>query len=401
MTTNNKTNVVFVNGALRLINNPLLDGLTGPTIFIYCLTPYYFSKAHYTDIPNVGEVRFKYLFSCINRFKQELKNKYGCDLLVLEGTYTQVLDSISDWFINANVRVLHQPYPYERTYEKELLDSKYNKVNNRVYIINDGYTLLPFNDVISLYKANKGGSFASFHRAYLSKQKDIKWLDHTGLSITNVDVSVKSTETVGSSNGFYYDLDNVVGYAKNRHNISGTSTTKTEAAISLGTLSKASAYGVAINNKEATNEDKDAFIRSLIWGDYCYAICEVEGIKVFTKDGLSKDLNNGKVEVIPDWIKGTGTDVKFYNTAMRRLRLEGYLPNRVRMMLGSYIIKVLGYSPLALAEYFEHYLCGFNVANNWIGAHSCNGTGVDTVPSGRSFNIRKQLEQYDLNKEYL
>ncbi len=396
-----KTNVVIVNGALRLVNNPLLDNLNGPTIFVYCLTPYYFSKAHYTDIPNVGETRFKYLFSCINRFKQELKDKYNCDLLVLEGTYTQVLDLLSEFFINVEVRVLHQPYPYEYAYEKELKNSRYNKLNNRVNIINDGYTLLPFNNVISLYKSNYSGSFKAFYNAYLRQQKDIQWLDGCNNNIIPVDVSVKSTEAIGSSNGFYYDFDNLVGYAVNRHNITGTPTVKCEAALSVGSLSKASAYGKAVIHDKASEGDKDMFIRSLIWSDYCYAIAECKGIKLYTKNGLSKDLNKGKVEVIPDWIKGTGTEVKFYNKAMTKLRLEGYLPNRVRMLLGFYIIKVMGYSPLALAEYFEHYLLNFSPHNNWIGAHSCNGTGVDVILGGRNFNIRKQLEQYDLNKEYL
>lgn len=395
-----KTNIVIVNGALRLVNNPLLEGLNGPTIFVYCLTPYYFSKAHYTDIPNVGENRFKYLFSCINRFKQELKGNYNCDLLVLEGTYKQVVDSLSEWFTNVEVRVLHQPYPYEYRYEKELKESNYNKLNNRVNIINDGYTLLPFNNVITLYKSNYNGSFSSFYNGYLRQQQQIQWLDNSNINITPVTVTIQSTDSIGSNNNFYYDFDNLVGYNVNRNNISGSSTIKCEAALSLGTLSKASAYGKAVLNK-ASREDKDAFIRSLIWGDYCYAIAESKGINLYTKDGLSRDINNGKVELIPDWIKGMGTEVKFYNKAMTKLRLEGYIPNRVRMLLGYYIIKVMGYSPLALAEYFEHYLLGFNVANNWIGAHSCNGTGVDVISGGRNFNIRKQLEQYDLNKEYL
>ena len=42
----------------------------------------------------------------------------------------------------------------------------------------------------------------------------------------------------------------------------------------------------------------------------------------------------------------------------------------------------------------------FNCANNWLGAQSCNGTGVDTIPGGRPFNIRKQLDDWGLNNEY-
>jgi deoxyribodipyrimidine photolyase len=61
---------------------------------------------------------------------------------------------------------------------------------------------------------------------------------------------------------------------------------------------------------------------------------------------------------------------------------------------------VLGYSHLALAELFEHHLLNGNVANNWLGCQSCNGTGVDTVPGGRPFNIGKQLILWDLDGVY-
>jgi deoxyribodipyrimidine photolyase len=320
--------------------------------------------------------------------------------LVLEGTYKQVIDSISNYFTNVDVRVLHQPYPYEIIYEEELLNSNYNKLNNTVNIIKDGNTLLPFNTAVDLYKSNYSGTFSSFFNSYLRLQKDIQWVDSVTINPINVTVDVKSTECDSDNNNFIYNFDNLVGYANNKNYISGKSTIKCEAALSLGTLSKALAWGFTLNNKEASNDDKMAFIRSLIWSDYCYVIAEVEGIKLYTKDGLSKDLNKGKVELIPDWIKGTGTDVKFYNKAMTRLRQEGYLPNRVRMMLGSYIIKVMGYSHLAYGEYLEHFLIGFNCANNWLGAQSCNGTGVDTIPGGRSFNIRKQLDEWDSNGEY-
>lgn len=399
----NKTNVIIVNCALRLRDNPLLNELKGPTIFVYCLTPNYFvEKAKYTDIPLVGPNKFKYMFSCISRFRQELKDKFQCDLLVLEGTYLQVVEQLIEYFINVEVRLLHQPFSYEKSYERQLVNSKYNKLNNTVKVIKEGSTLIPFDALISIYKGNKGGTFHSFFTACLQEQKNIKWWpDLDCNNISNVSVNIQSIDGEGDNLGLLYDLDNLVGYADNKNYISGKSTTKLEAAISFGTVSKTACYGICLNNTEASNEDKKQFIRSLIWNDYCYSIAEVEANKIFLKDGLSKDLNRGKLELVPDFIRGTGTEVKFYNKAMSNLRKEGYLPNRVRMMIGSYLIKVMGYSHLAVANYFEYHLVANSIHNNWLGAQSCNGTGVDTVLGGRSFNIKKQLKMYDLNKEYI
>ena len=399
----NKTNIVIVNGALRLIDNPLLEGLTGPTIFVYCLTPYYFnSKAKYTDIPSVGPNKFKYMFSCIDRFKEQLKEKLNCDLLVLEGTYLQVVEQLIEYFINVEVRVLHQPTSYEESYEKALFNSKFNKLNNTVKVVKEGNTLIPFDCLVAIYNKYKGDTFHSFFTACMQEQKNIKWYPEVDCnSITNVVVNIKSVDGESDNLGFTYDFDNLIDYAENKQYISGRSTVNVEGALSFGTLSKTMCYGITLNNKEASDDDKKQFIRSLVWSDYCYVIAEVEGNKIFMKDGLSKDINRGKIDSIPDFIKGVGTEVKFYNKTMANLRKYGYLSNRLRMMIGSYLIKVLGYSHLAMAEYFEYWLLSNSPATNWICCQSCNGTGVDIVVGGRSFNIKKQLEQYDLNKEYI
>ena len=404
MKAKNNVTIVIVNNALRLLDNPLLEDLDGQVIFAFALTPYYFSVAHYTKIPTVGENRFKYLFACLAKFKAQLKEKYNADLLVLEGSYKQVVDQIlqtADPFDQIEVRVLHQPYEYEIMYEQELLeDPYYNLLGNRVDIIKEGMTLVPFNILRNLYAQYKGRSFKDFHFACLREQHHIKFVDTSSINVIPVSVNLTSIEGDADCNNFYYNMKGLENYKDNKSAISGTSTTKIEAALSLGTMSKTMAYGLALNYK-TSDADKGEFIRSLLWGDYCYIIAEFEDNKIFYKDGLSNNVNKTKLEALPDFIKGVGVEVKFYNKAMGKLRTEGYLPNRVRIVLGYYIIKVLKYSPLALAEYFEHYLIGFNVANNWIGAHSCNGTGVDTIPGGRTFSIRKQLEDWDLNNEYL
>jgi deoxyribodipyrimidine photo-lyase len=396
----NRTNIVIVNGALRLTDNALLEGLSGPTIFMFVLTPYYFSKSKYTGIPAVGENRFKYLFSCIDRFKVQLKESYNTELLVLEGTYKQAIDQVIEYFVNCNVTVLHQPYSYEKKYEQELLSSSYNKLNNSVTVVREGATLIPYKLLFDIYSKNKGGTFSSLFNACLREQSSIK-LYETPTNLTPVVVDIKSTTSIAHNVNFTYDFDSVVNYSTNKSLVTGGSTTKIEAALSHGTLSKTMAYGISLNIKGSADDDKLQFIRSLIWNDYCWIIAEVEGDIIFTKDGITKNLNKTKLDVLPDFVKGTGPQVKFYNKAMAKLRATGYLPNRVRMLIGYYVVKVMGYSHLALAEYFEHYLCGFNPHNNWLGAQSCNGTGVDVIPGGRNFNIVNQLTKYDLHKEYL
>lgn len=398
-----KLNVVILNGALRTVDNPLFEELdNAPTVFVYVLTPYYFSKGHYTGIPSVGENRWRYLFYRLQLLREELKSKGAHDLLVLEGTYKQAVDTVrlklNKEIHEIKAHVLYQPYAYELAYQEEL------QLGYRTRLIKRGISLFTVDDLVNIYKKSSN-YFKSFHSNALAAFSAIKYSSNPVTSLNTIDVGLSSIDgdkELNSAN-VVPCFNNLKNYEHRRNAISGLDTTKLEAALSHGILSKAQVVGIAynqLNSKTIDQADFDGLLRSLIWNEYCFILAHVHDRKIFCRHGLDKDLNKGQLKVLPDSVQTKDDWSLFYNRAMNQLRVTGYLPNRVRMMLGYYVIKVLGISHLAYAEYLEHYLVGYNPHNNWIGAHSCNGTGVDTVVGGRSFNIKRQLDDYDYSGYY-
>ena len=84
---------------------------------------------------------------------------------------------------------------------------------------------------------------------------------------------------------------------------------------------------------------------------------------------------------------------------MRELAATGYLSNRMRQILASYLVYDLGGDFRAGAAWFESMLVDYDVyinQGNWL---SIAGRGTDPR-GGRRFNLRKQEAQYDPGGQY-
>lgn len=95
------------------------------------------------------------------------------------------------------------------------------------------------------------------------------------------------------------------------------------------------------------------------------------------------------------------TGYPLVDAGMRELWETGYMHNRVRMVVASFLVKHLlqpwqeGYS------WFEHTLLDFNAANNAMGWQWVSGTGIDSAPYFRIFNPSLQGEKFDLDGTYI
>jgi len=85
---------------------------------------------------------------------------------------------------------------------------------------------------------------------------------------------------------------------------------------------------------------------------------------------------------------------------MRELQATGYLSNRLRQVVASYLVHELGGDWRAGAAWFEAQLVDYDVYNNQGNWLYIAGRGTDPR-GGRRFNIQKQLSQYDAEGQYL
>ncbi len=93
------------------------------------------------------------------------------------------------------------------------------------------------------------------------------------------------------------------------------------------------------------------------------------------------------------WREGN-TDTLFVNAFMRQLKTTGWISNRGRQIVASYLINELGIDWRFGAAWFEEQLIDYDPACNWGNWQYLAGVGTD--PRGRRhFNIVKQQREYD------
>jgi deoxyribodipyrimidine photo-lyase len=86
---------------------------------------------------------------------------------------------------------------------------------------------------------------------------------------------------------------------------------------------------------------------------------------------------------------------------MRQLLTEGWMHNRVRMVVASFLVKDLHVWWVHGARYFLEHLRDGDIASNNHGWQWVAGTGTDAAPYFRVFNPVTQGERYDPDGEYV
>ena len=100
------------------------------------------------------------------------------------------------------------------------------------------------------------------------------------------------------------------------------------------------------------------------------------------------------------WQQGR-TGVPLVDAGMRQLWHEGWMHNRVRMVVASWLTKHMGIDWREGAAWFMHTLVDADVANNALGWQWVAGSGVDAAPYYRIFNPVTQSRRFDPHGVYL
>ncbi|RMH35813.1 MAG: deoxyribodipyrimidine photo-lyase [Nitrospirae bacterium] len=100
------------------------------------------------------------------------------------------------------------------------------------------------------------------------------------------------------------------------------------------------------------------------------------------------------------WQEGR-TGYPLVDAGMRQLRRTGWLPNRVRMVTASFLVKHLLIDWRQGAQWFLQMLVDADLANNALGWQWVTGYGFDAVPAFRIFNPVRQSMLHDPDGTYI
>jgi deoxyribodipyrimidine photo-lyase len=105
-------------------------------------------------------------------------------------------------------------------------------------------------------------------------------------------------------------------------------------------------------------------------------------------------------ELLAAWQRGL-TGYPFVDAGMRELWATGWMHNRVRMVVGSFLVKDLLIDWRRGAEWFWDTLVDADLANNTLGWQWVAGCGADAAPYFRVFNPVAQGEKFDPKGDYV
>lgn len=139
----------------------------------------------------------------------------------------------------------------------------------------------------------------------------------------------------------------------------------------------------------------------LLWRDYFRFLHLQNGQKLYRKQGLGSielaKVSNNK-QGFKRWCEGQ-TGEPLVDAGMRELTATGWLSNRMRQMVASYLIYDLGGDWRAGAAWFESQLIDYDVYSNQGNWLYIAGRGTDPR-GGRRFNPQMQAQQHDADGVY-
>jgi len=192
-------------------------------------------------------------------------------------------------------------------------------------------------------------------------------------------------------------------YKETRNGLLGADySSKFSAWLAMGCISPRTIYFMVkeYEAKHGANDSTYWLIFELIWRDYFRFAMKKHKSAFFQKGGIQQRPPSSIVDAnaLQRWVNGK-TGVDFVDANMNELRLTGFMSNRGRQIVASYLCNDLKLDWRLGASYFEEQLIDYDVASNWGNWAYLAGVGND--PRGnRYFDVAKQAKVYDAGGEY-
>ena len=197
----------------------------------------------------------------------------------------------------------------------------------------------------------------------------------------------------------------VFHYAAKRDFPSQPATSKLSPHLHFGEISPRQILWQCLSDKPLDEIDKgtDTFIKEVIWREFAYYILfhfpetqQQAMYPQFHQFPWRDDLE----EPLTCWQQGK-TGFPIVDAGMRELWETGWMHNRVRMIVASFLSKNLLINWQQGERWFRDTLVDADFASNTLGWQWASGCGADAAPYFRIFNPVRQSETFDPDGDYL
>ena len=439
--TSANTTIVWFRHDLRVHDHqPLRHASAAKRLLaVYCLPPSWLADGP-AGVPRLGTHRRAYLAQALVALAASLK-ALGNELLVLVADPVQALHDLSRAFDDAPIVVHAHPGWEEREAVAQLQSRGVSVQALHGVGLFDPDDLpfplepfpVPFTSFRKLIEAAKWPSVAplaapttlpaspqlpaNFYSAERAHAATFFELHATAPETTASDPrsalpyserAWQGSETAGLAHLYrYFNSELVADYKATRNGLLGTDySSKWSPWLTVGSLSvrEIEAQRLAYEARHGANDGSYWLWFELLWREYFQLLMWRYGRRCFSRRGIQQQLSHSSAKARHDpaalaaWCEGkTGCD--WVDAAMRELAATGYMSNRMRQNVASYLIHDLALDWRLGAAWFEHQLIDFDVASNQGNWLYLAGAGTDPR-SDRRFSPSRQAAMYDPDSAY-
>lgn len=399
--TSNPVSIFWYRRDLRLEDNAglyhaLKSGLPVLPIFI-------FDKHILDKLENRYDKRVDFIHQQLAEIKKQL-NALGCDLLVFYGAPEEVWPKITNQYNVKKVYTNHdyEPYAKERdAWVTNFFTSKqitFNTYKDQCIfefdevLKDDGKPYTVFTPYSKKWKAKLNDFYLSsyptekYFSAFLKVDEKQKLIS---LKVMNFNATGAGFPSKQTAQGIIKNYDKTRDYPA----ILGTS--RLGVHFRFGTIS----IREKARKAKALNE---IFLNELIWRDFYMMI--LAHFPHVAKGAFRKEYDNiqwvNNEHDFAAWCEGV-TGYPIVDAGMRELNATGYMHNRVRMIVASFLTKHLLIDWRWGEAYFAEKLLDFDLSANNGGWQWAAGCGTDAAPYFRVFNPQLQTEKFDKQLHYI
>ena len=231
---------------------------------------------------------------------------------------------------------------------------------------------------------------------------DLSFFGKEPISSSHIEnISFKGGETFGLKQLHYYlwGSDHIKEYKETRNEMLGWDySSKLSPWLSIGCLSPKYIYSQlkSYESQVCKNPSTYWLYFELLWRDFFRLMGKKYGNKIFQKGGISGNINyieNTFYDKFNLWAKGE-TGIPIIDANIRQLNQTGFMSNRGRQNVASFLINDLKINWLMGAEYFESMLIDYEPCSNYGNWNFLAGVGADPKDD-RHFHVISQSRRYD------
>lgn len=389
-------NVFWFRRDLRLEDNTgLFHALNSP----FPVLPVFIFDTDITDELPADDARVTFIYEQLEMLQESLK-AYGSSMKIFKTTPENAFRQLTELFEIKAVYANSDYEPYAIKRDGNILN----------FLKNKGILFYPYKDQVIFEKGEVLKSskqpytvFTPFKNQWLREFEKLSCdflpkkcvlenliksdehfprLEHLGFK--------KSSQSVKQ-----YNPDKLAGYEKNREIPALDATTHLGPHLRFGTVS----IRQIINS---LGPGDSVFLAELIWREFFMQILahfpEVVGENF--KPAYNHIKWRNSKEEFEGWCQGQ-TGYPLVDAGMRQLNQTGYMHNRVRMVVASFLCKHLLIDWRWGEAYFARKLLDYELSSNNGNWQWAAGTGCDAAPYFRVFNPAIQQKKFDPDLKYI